>query len=338
MKKPSQILFEDIAAPALIPCCDHYAGNIRFISKALELQRTSSSIFDITCDLEDGAEVGHETELRSNMIELLNSSENSKRRAGIRVHDPEHQLFLQDIEQAISQAGNVISHLTIPKIKSFKAADKTAHLIRSATSEAGIRRTIPLHFLIETHQALHEVWEIAQIPSVQSLEFGIMDFISSHHGTIPSSAMRSPEQFEHALLVRAKSMIASAAAAFGKTATHNVTIEYKNLALVRSDARTASRRLGYRRMWSIHPDQIQEICQAMAPDESEIELAAKVLTEGQQNGWGPLAIEGTLYDRASYRYYLSILKQASLFHCDQKAKRSLEDLGELPSREEANGK
>ena len=36
---------------------------------------------------------------------------------------------------------------------------------------------------------------IAATPWVQVLDFGLMDFVSGHHGAIPASAMRSPGQF-----------------------------------------------------------------------------------------------------------------------------------------------
>jgi citrate lyase subunit beta/citryl-CoA lyase len=40
--------------------------------------------------------------------------------------------------------------------------------------------------LIETPGALHEVWQIAALPRVESIDFGLMDFVSAHHGAIPA--------------------------------------------------------------------------------------------------------------------------------------------------------
>jgi hypothetical protein len=56
-----------------------------------------------------------------------------------------------------------------------------------------------------------------------------MDFVSGHHGAIPGSAMKSPGQFEHPLIVRAKCEIAAAALANGVVPSHNVTTELKDL-------------------------------------------------------------------------------------------------------------
>ncbi|MEX3605442.1 MAG: hypothetical protein VB142_01575 [Burkholderia sp.] len=64
--------------------------------------------------------------------------------------------------------------------------------------------------LIETHGALDQGAQIAALPAVSTLSFGLMDFVSAHHGVIPDSAMRSPGQFNHPLVRRAKPEIAAA--------------------------------------------------------------------------------------------------------------------------------
>ena len=91
------------------------------------------------------------------------------------------------------------------------------------------KRALPVHVLIETLGALHDVWEIAGLPGVESIDFGLMDFVSDHHGAIPGAAMKSPGQFEHPLIVRAKCEIATAALARGIVPTHNVTTELKDI-------------------------------------------------------------------------------------------------------------
>jgi citrate lyase subunit beta/citryl-CoA lyase len=93
----------------------------------------------------------------------------------------------------------------------------------------GVDRRIPVHVLIETHGALREVWEIAALPGVESLDFGLMDFVSGHHGAIPGSAMKSPGQFDHPLVARAKCEISAAAMANGVVPSHNVTTELKDI-------------------------------------------------------------------------------------------------------------
>ncbi len=182
--------------------------------------------------------------------------------------------------------------------------------LREIEQKFGVDRRIPVHVLIETHGALREVWEIAALPGVESLDFGLMDFVSGHHGAIPGSAMKSPGQFDHPLVARAKCEITAAALANGVVPSHNVTTELKDIDYIRDDARRARCEFGYLRMWSIHPNQILPIVEAMRPDFSEVQAAAEILIAAQDKDWGPIQHAGKLHDRASYRYYWELLDRA----------------------------
>jgi citrate lyase subunit beta / citryl-CoA lyase len=164
--------------------------------------------------------------------------------------------------------------------------------------------------LIETHGALAEVFELAALPGVEALSFGLMDFVSAHHGAIPDSAMRSPGQFDHPLVRRAKLDIAAACHAHGKVASHNVSTEVRDMSVVANDAARARNEFAFTRMWSIHPDQIEPVVQAFSPRAQEIESAAAILLAAQAAQWGPTRYGTTLHDRASYRYYWSVLRRA----------------------------
>ena len=122
--------------------------------------------------------------------------------------------------------------------------------------------------------------------------------------------MTSPGQFDHPLVARAKCEISAAALANGVVPSHNVTTELKNLDIIRNDAYRARQEFGYLRMWSIHPNQIIPIVEAMRPDFSEVESAQAILLAAQNTDWAPIQHEGKLHDRASYRYYWELLARA----------------------------
>jgi len=63
-------------------------------------------------------------------------------------------------------------------------------------------------------------------------------------------------------------------------------------------------------MWSIHPDQIGPIVDAFLPRQDEIATATAILLAAQNAQWGPTRHQDTLHDRASYRYYWSVLRRA----------------------------
>ena len=307
---PDQVLFQGEKPFPILPAVDHYAGSEKLMKKALAVQHELGAVFDITCDCEDGAHAGAEADHARMAAGVIMSEDNRFGRVGARIHDITHPHWEQDVDILVGLAGSRLAFLTIPKVRCAADATRQIESIRSAEERHGIERAIPVHVLIETHGALREAWEIAALDRVESLDFGLMDFVSGHHGAIPGSAMRSPGQFEHPLVARAKCDISAAALANGVVPSHNVTTELKDIDYIRRDAERARKEFGYLRMWSIHPNQIVPIIEAMRPDFTEVEEAAEILIAAQDKHWGPIQHAGKLHDRASYRYYWELLKRA----------------------------
>jgi citrate lyase subunit beta/citryl-CoA lyase len=307
---PSEVLFQGNRQPLLLPACDHYAGSEKLMRKSIALQQELGPLFDITLDCEDGASAGNEEAHARLVTELLLSEDNKFNRIGARVHDVDSPFFLQDVE-IICAAAKRLAYIVLPKVHSAKEVAAAIRVINTHAAKAG-RKDLPVHVLIETHSALREAYDIAALPQVQCLSFGIMDFVSSHYGAIPGSAMRTPGQFTHPLVVRAKLEVAAACHAHGKVPSHNVTTEIKDTAVAANDAQRAAAEFGYTRMWSIHPNQIKPIIKTFTPRLSEVSEAAAILLEAEAVQWGPISQNGRLHDRASYRYYWTVLQRAKL--------------------------
>ncbi len=306
---PSEVLFQGMQPPVSLPACDHYAGSEKLMRKSLDLQHSLGPVFDITFDCEDGAAAGNETAHAQLVAALLVSDDNRYGRIGVRVHDPASPHFLQDVATILASAANRLAYLVIPKVDSVHQAQEAIAVVQRHARAAG-RERLPIHLLIESHGALRDVWALAALPEVECLSFGIMDFVSAHYGAIPASAMASPGQFSHPLVVRAKLEIAAACHAHGKVASHNVCTEIRDPAIVSADANRAAHELGYGRMWSIHPSQIGPILAAFAPNRQDVDDGAEILSAARDNAWGPIQHQGKLHDRASYRYYWTVLQRA----------------------------
>jgi citrate lyase subunit beta/citryl-CoA lyase len=176
-------------------------------------------------------------------------------------------------------------------------------------NEAGGIHT-PIHVLIESPRGVANVNEIAAHPRVQSISFGVMDFVSTHAGAIPSSAMDLEGQFSHPLVLRAKIEISEACHANGKVPSHCVVTEFKDTKALLKAARVAAQQYGFTRMWSIHPDQIRPILEAFSPNADEIARASEIILEAQKAEWAPISFQQQLHDRASYRYFWHLLEKA----------------------------
>jgi citrate lyase subunit beta / citryl-CoA lyase len=309
---PRDALFAGEKPFPVIPACEHFAGSERLIVKALELQSKLGRVFDITCDCEDGAEAGKEKQHAEMIVDVLTSARNSFAMAGVRIHDYTHGHWRKDLEILVGGAGKVLAYVTLPKSTAAAQVAEMIAYVREVAARKKLSRVVPVHVLVETHGALHDAWQIAQLEGVQVLDFGLMDFVSGHHGAINSSNMRSPGQFEHPLVVRAKTEIVAAALAHGVVPAHNVSLDLKNSYNVFRDAWRARNEFGFLRMWSIHPSQIQPIVDAMKPDLAEVADASEILLAAQRANWGPIQYHGELHDRATYRYFWELLQKANI--------------------------
>jgi citrate lyase subunit beta/citryl-CoA lyase len=309
---PRAALFGGERPFPVIPSCEHFAGSEKLIGKAFELQAKLGPVFDITMDCEDGAPAGREKDHAQMIVDQQKSAANVKKMAGVRIHDHSHPAWRQDVDIVVRGAGDTIAYITIPKPTAASQVAEMIGYIQQVARDAKIQREIPIHVLVETHGALREAFEIASLPWLQVLDFGLMDFVSGHHGAIPSTAMKSPGQFEHKLVARAKAQVTAAALAAGVVPAHNVTLDLKNVEQTYADAKRAHDEFGFLRMWSIYPTQVEPIVKAMAPDFSEVEEASAILLAAEAASWGPIQHAGDLHDRATYRYFWDVVQRANV--------------------------
>ena len=312
MSHPRDVLLGAQAGSFQLPVCDHYSGVESRMLKSLQLQADMTQefgtcVFDVTLDCEDGAPVGGEAEHAALVTELALSASAARpdARIAVRVHPVDHPSFEADMGHIAGRAGRVLSHIMVPKVECLADVDRAEAALNNAGSQ-----DLPLHVLIESPAAVHHAFEIAAHPRVQSLSFGLMDFVSSHAGAIPADGMGVQGQFTHPLVLRAKLEIAHACHAHGKVPSHCVVTEFKNTGALRLAAQKAANELGYTRMWSIHPDQIRPILEAMSPSEAQIDQASSIILAAQAAQWAPISHGGQLHDRASYRFFWHLIERA----------------------------
>ena len=323
MSHPRHILLGPQAGVHALPVCDHYSGVPARMRKSLQLQAQMAqemgvSIFDVTLDCEDGAAIGAELEQARSVTALLHEfqspgpAQGAKVRIGVRLHPVDHPAFALDVQTIVGSAAGQLAFVMLPKVESRSQVDQAISRIDPQAGDI----CLPIHVLIESPAALHQVFSIAAHPRVQSMSFGLMDFVSAHGGAIPASAMAlggsgsALDQFHHPLVLRAKMEIASACHAHGKVPSHCVVTELRDTAAIEAAARQAAQAFGFTRMWSIHPDQIRPILRGFAPSGDEVEQAAAIVLAAAAQDWAPIAVQGQLHDRASYRYFWQVLERA----------------------------
>ena len=315
----------------MLPVCDHYSGTPDRMRKSLALQADMTQefgrcVFDVTLDCEDGAPVGGELEQAHRVAALaleqasISSGGRRLNRVGARVHPLEHPAFASDVQAIMGTAAAALDYLMLPKVESVADVDAALAAIDQADgrtrADAGLP-SMPLHVLIESPGALAQVGAIARHPRVESVSVGLMDFVSAHGGAIPATAMSFDaagrgglDQFSHPLVLRAKLEIAAACHAYAKVPSQCVVTEFRDVASLERAAQQAAHALGFTRMWSIHPDQIRPILRAFAPSVQLLEQAQRIIEAALAQDWAPVAMDGVLHDRASYRYFWQLIETA----------------------------
>lgn len=304
--------------------------------KSLQLQADMTQefgvcVFDVTLDCEDGASVGGEREQANLVVALANAAHDAPdlvanmlhRRVGARLHAVDHPAFAADVDIVVGGAAQSLSYIMIPKVESLADVQTAVAAIDAAMRPGQRADNLPVHVLIESPAAVHRAFEIAAHPRVQSISFGLMDFVSAHAGAIPHTAMgvrsvndgTTLDQFHHPLVIRAKLDIASACHAAGKVPSHCVVTELRDAGVVERSAQMAAASFGYTRMWSIHPSQIRPILRSFTPSIEDIDMAARIVERASLAEWAPISVDGKLHDRASFRYFWQVLERAFQTGC-----------------------
>ena len=137
-------------------------------------------MFDVTLDCEDGAPVGGEAE-HADLV-AGDGDVGGERARPLRRARPSGRApaFAADVATIVGAAAARLAYVMVPKV------DGVADVARAAAAiDAAGGARVPLHALVETHGALREVAAIAAHPRIESLSFGLMDFVSAHRGAIP---------------------------------------------------------------------------------------------------------------------------------------------------------
>jgi len=201
----------------VIPACEHFGGQAReLIGKALELQ-SKLGRFRHHLRLRGRRGGRGEAACGDDRRDPRLGAQNPFVMAGARIHDYQpHAHWKQDIDILVGGArqGARLHHAGPSRLQRRKWAEMIAY-IQDVSKKNRLQREVPVHVLIETHGALHERGPSRSFPPCRCSTFGLMDFVSGFHGAVNSANMRSPGQFEHPLIARAKTEVATAALAHG---------------------------------------------------------------------------------------------------------------------------
>ena len=229
----------------------------------------ASAADEVIFDLEDAVAPAHKARARDAIAGWLDGA----RPVWLRVNAVDTEWFADDLRLA-SEPGVV--GVMLSKAETIPGELTALHQARG----------VALIALIETALGLARAQELATAPAVQRLAFGALDF----------QADLGIEGDNDELLFFRSQLVWQSRLAGLAPPVDGVTVALGDEAELTRDARRA-RRLGFGAKLCIHPEQLELVHAAFAPDAAQRAWAQRVLAALEAGGAGAVALDGRMVDR-----------------------------------------
>ena len=239
-------------------------------------------------DLEDSVPVPEKTNARETVQRLVGMIAETGRPVFPRLNGIDTTWLEEDARALV---GPDVAGVSVGKIRTPDDIRRVDALLAEAERARGIpvgrTRLIPW---IETAAAVLDALRIATAsPRVVALAFGAEDL------TLDMGIRRSSDDSEVSV---ARSLTCLAAAAAGVPALDTPFFSFRDDAALERNAE-ASKRIGFRGKFAIHPDQLATIQRVFSPSPEELEEARRVIAafeEAARLGRGSTSLEGRVVD------------------------------------------
>src|SRR3954462_15401693 len=268
-------------------------------------------------NLEDAVPLENKEAARAGLIKVGREMDLGETALWTRVNELASPFVLDDITQIVSEIGDRIEVMMIPKVEGPWDIHYVDRLLAQLEAKAGLAKPILVHAILETAQGVANLEEIAAAsPRIQGMSFGPADLAASrrmkttrvgggHPGyrTIADpdpddpEAPRPPSQQGpgHFSLAR----MVDACTAVGALPFYGPYGDIKDVLGCETQFRAAFL-LGCVGAWSLHPVQIDIAKKVFSPDPDEVAFAKKVI-EAIPDGAGVHMIDGKMQHDATWK-------------------------------------
>ncbi|HEX6458493.1 MAG TPA: CoA ester lyase [Thermoleophilaceae bacterium] len=289
-------------------------SNEKMVAKVPDIAPTVDILLG---NLEDAVPVDRKEAARDGLITVGKEMELGDTQLWTRVNALESPWVLDDITQVVTEIGDKLSVMMIPKVEGAWDIHYVDRLLAQLEARAGLDKPILIHAILETSLGVSNLEEIAAAsPRIQGMSFGPADLAASrrmkttrvgggHPGyrTIgdpdpddPEAARPSYQQDPwHYSIAR----MVDACTAVGALPFYGPYGDIKDVEGCETQFRAAFL-LGCVGAWSLHPVQIDIAKKVFSPDPDEVAFARKVI-EAIPDGRGVHMIDGKMQDDATWK-------------------------------------
>lgn len=257
-----------------------------------KLEKAAASDADeVMIDLEDAVAPSRRAEARATCIRAMSEIDFGPKRVSCRVNPVESAGQFREVAEVVAGASR-LDALVIPKVARPSQVAFMDTLLAQVEADLD-RPAVALDLLVETARGVRDLAGLSQASDrIETYMFGAVDYAVTL-GTWP---LIDDGRAEAPAWEYARTVVATEAAARGRTAIDGAEVELGNLQAVKEAARRA-RTLGFDGKLCIHPEQVGVVNAVFTPTEEELTAARGVLA-AKPGADGAVAYEGMMIDQA----------------------------------------
>ncbi len=152
-------------------------SNPRMAEKAPSI---ASKVDILLGNMEDAVAIDNKEAAREGFIKIARDNDFGDTQLWTRVNSLDSPWFLDDVTQIISEVGDKVDVIMLPKVQGAWDIHYADQLIAQLEARAGLKKPIQLHCILETALGVANVEEIANAsPRIQGMSLGPADLAAS---------------------------------------------------------------------------------------------------------------------------------------------------------------
>ena len=298
-------------------------SNEKMVAKAPDIATKTDILLG---NLEDAIPIDRKEAAREGLIRVGREMDLGSTALWTRVNALESPWMLDDITQLVSEIGDRLEVVMVPKVEGPWDIHYVDRLLAQLEAKAGLERPILIHAILETSLGVTNLEDIATAsPRLQGMSFGPADLAASRRmkttrvgGGHPGYRVVEDPDPENADAPRASAQqdpwhysiarMVDACASTGILPFYGPFGDIKDTAGCETQFRAAFL-MGCVGAWSLHPSQIEIARKVFSPDPADVEHARRVI-EAMGDGTGALMLDGKMEDDASVKQCQVVMRLA----------------------------
>ena len=300
-------------------------SNAKIVGKLPDLATKADVLLG---NLEDAIAVENKEAARAGLVRVGKEMDLGSAALWTRVNALESPWALDDITTLVSQIGDRLEVIMVPKVEGPWDIHYVDRLLAQLEAAAGLKRPILVHAILETSLGVVNLEEIATAsPRMQGMSFGPADLAASrrmkttrvgggHPGyrTIADPDAADPDapraSYQQDPWHYSIARMVDACTSAGILPFYGPYGDIRDVQGCETQFRTAFL-LGCVGAWSLHPVQIDIAKKVFSPDPDEVRFAKKVI-EAIPDGRGVHMIDGKMQDDATWKQCKVMVELAEL--------------------------